>query len=241
MHRPKFLLNADPEVARAYFEGQNSYKRGVSEEKKWAPSDAEGGPTPGTGSWGMLKEKISKPNGQGGPYKEGAGAVSYIKNFLMGPFGSRSVDVNLPKTPKKILHPLDMEKFLNAIKANETSIVRGNVAKSSQFSGVPKLGRAMGDYRVTEGELASYAPRYMGRKVTPQEFQNYADIQREYMKGKANWFNKEGYTPQETADIHNKGMTNSFPAGSGQYQNPDYVNKFNVNYNAPNPQLTLTQ
>lgn len=126
---------------------------------------------------------------------------------------------------------VDRKKFLKAIASNETSIVKGNKYISSQPSGFSPSDRALGKYRVTEAELASYAKRYLGKKVTPQEFLKSPIIQDNYLYNKAQHLANKGYTLQDIADIHNKGIKKSYPANSGKYQNPDYVNKFILAYN----------
>lgn len=126
---------------------------------------------------------------------------------------------------------LDVNKFINSIAANETGGVRGNKYAFSQPSGSPDLGNALGKYQVTEGELKSYGKRFLGNNVTPQEYLASSTIQDNYMKGKANYYDKQGYHPADIADIHRKGIKKSYPPGSGKYQSPDYVNKFNLNYN----------
>ncbi len=124
----------------------------------------------------------------------------------------------------------DRTRFLDSIGANETSVVPGNKYASFQDSGVKEYGRAMGRYRVTEGELKAYAKRYTGRDINSDEFQKSSVAQDQYMTGKYNALTAQGYTPQQIADIHNKGMTNAGRPGDTMYQSPDYVAKFNANY-----------
>jgi hypothetical protein len=170
----------------------------------------------------MFKKTEAKPDGAGGLLPS---FFSGVQNFF-NPTLSYTA-------PTSTISSLNSPKFLKAIGTNETSVVKGNKYTSSQLSGYKNLGKALGKYRVTEGELKSYATRYLGRPVTKQEFLNSPTLQDTYMTKKAEYLSKQGYTPQEIADIHNKGMTNSFPAGSGEYQNPDYVSKFNSVYNTP--------
>lgn len=122
------------------------------------------------------------------------------------------------------------DRFRKGIQQNETSVVQGDPYASSQYSGNPNLGNAMGAYRVTEGELKSYGQKFLGQPVTSQQFQTSRDLQDKYMNGKFNYYSNLGYTPQQIADIHNKGFTNAGTAGSTTYQNPDYVNKFNKTF-----------
>ena len=177
-----------------------------------------------------------KKDGQGGPHDGKGGfisdSLSNIGNFAksINPFGSSTTYYKNSSTP--IIDP-DTTKFLKAIAGNETSVVPGNKYASSQYSGLKSLGQAGGKYRVTEGELKSYSPRYLGKPTTYQEFMNSPQLQDTYMTNKYQYLKKLGYTPQQIADIHNKGMKNSSSPGSTVYQNPDYVQKFNVIYNTP--------
>ena len=182
---------------------------------------------------------ISKHDGKGGLL---SGIWGSLKQNILGPIGSAVS--NVPTTIKPIVDPvsiikptpttpsLDTKKFLAAIAKTETGVVRGNTALSSQPSGISSLGKARGTYRVTDGELKSYSQRYLGRQVTPQEFQNSKTLQDTYMTNKALYLNKQGYTPQQIADIHNQRIKNSSTPGSNQYQSPDYVKKFSKVYDA---------
>lgn len=142
-------------------------------------------------------------------------------------------NVKEPIKPK-----IDIPKFLAAIRSNETSIVPGNPYLSKQFSGVPALGNAIGAYRITEEDFRLKKNRYLPKGTTLAQFQNSPALQDMYMTNQAIAREKEGYTPQQMADFHNKGtgilLTTAgekHKPGSVVYQNPDYVNKFNINYN----------
>lgn len=127
---------------------------------------------------------------------------------------------------------LDAMKFLAAIAANETGIVKGDPYKFAKPSGNKILGRDLGKYQVTEGELKTYGTRYLGAPITGNQFLASSTAQDKYVANKADYYTKQGYTPQQIADIHRRGYKKSGPAGSSQYQDPDYVNKFNTIYNA---------
>jgi hypothetical protein len=139
--------------------------------------------------------------------------------------------VNAQTVVQPVSQPMDVEKFLNAIGTNETGGIKGDRYAFHQPSGSAALGDALGKYQVTEGELKTYGKRFLGQDVTPRQYLSSPAIQDNYMKSKADFYTKQGYTPQDIADIHRKGIKNSYPAGSGKYQSPDYVNNFNVNYN----------
>lgn len=139
-----------------------------------------------------------------------------------------------PKPTFKEMTPQEQESILdripNAIAANETSIVKGDKYSSSQYSGVPTLGRALGKYRVTEGELAAYAPKFLGEPVSPQQFLATPALQDEYIKNKAKYYLDQDYSPEQFADIHNKGIQHESTPGSTLFQNPQYVKNFDANF-----------
>lgn len=89
---------------------------------------------------------------------------------------------------------------------------------------------ALGKYQVTSDEMATYAPRYLGRSIMPDEFINSPEQQEAYMIGKINYFLNTKHTPGQIADIHRKGIKYSSPPGSDIYQNPEYVRKFHQNF-----------
>lgn len=176
--------------------------------------------------------------------------VSPVKNLNMGisdlykTVGDEIGKVTKPITdyfgPVKYVAPpavvptkpvLNKQKFLSGIASNETDGVKGNPYSFSQPSGNSKLGKALGKYQVTEGELKTYGKKYLGQSMTPQQFLASTTAQDNYMYNKAQALVSEGYTPEDIADIHNKGIKNSYPAGSGKYQNPEYVNNFSLIYN----------
>lgn len=132
----------------------------------------------------------------------------------------------------------DRDRLLYALGMSETSIIPEEQRySSSQFSGKPKLGDALGKYRVTENELKHYSPRYLGIEVTRKEFLENPGLQDRYVLNKFKTLTeKDKYTLEQVADIHNKGIQKSSDPGSDIYQNPKYVNDFINFYN--NYQLT---
>jgi len=127
---------------------------------------------------------------------------------------------------------INLDQLASAIAYNETRGVQGDPYKFSRFSGDKKLGLALGKYQITEGDLKTYGPRYLGQPISSKEFLASTTAQDNYIKNKAKFFADQGYTAPDIADIHRAGLTNSFPAGSGKYQNPNYVKIFNQIYNA---------
>ena len=127
--------------------------------------------------------------------------------------------------------PLDRNKFLSSLAINETGGVKGDPYKFSQPSGIVKYGKALGKYQITEANLKHDAPLYLGKSMTPAQFLASPEAQDNLVYNKSNMMHMRGYTPEQIVDIHNKGMTNSSAPGSTQYQNPDYVKKFSMNYN----------
>lgn len=135
-----------------------------------------------------------------------------------------------PSTPPA--NTLDTARFLAAIAANETSIVKGDKYKFAKPSGNPALGRDLGKYQVTEGELKTYGKRYLGEPISGNNFLASSTAQDRYVATKAKMLSEKGYTPQQIADIHRRGYTKSSAPGTAIYQDPMYVEKFNANYNA---------
>lgn len=150
---------------------------------------------------------------------------------IMNAITPASTQIYTRKEP--VLPPLDMAKFMAAIAQNETGIVKGDRYKYSKPSGDPKLGRDLGLYQVTEGTLGTYGPRFLGgQKVSGDQFLASSTAQDNFVKNMAEYYNKQGYTAQQIADIHRRGFRKSSDPGSDIYQDPDYVNKFNQIYNA---------
>jgi len=149
-----------------------------------------------------------------------------FNNSLVNLFGSKPIVYNAETKPS-----IDAQKFALAIGENETGGVKGDRYKYTRYSGDKNLGNALGKYQVTEGELKTYGPRYMKRAITSKEFLSNPSLQDEYIQNKALHLANQGYQPEDIADIHRMGITKSYPAGSGNYQSPGYVEAFKKNYN----------
>lgn len=131
--------------------------------------------------------------------------------------------------------PEYVDRFKKAVASNETSVVKDKYG-FSQPSGVKAQGAAMGKYQTTEGELATYAKRFLpGTFVTSQQFNTNPNLQEQYMTNKAKYYLNLGYTPQNVADIHNGGFTKSGNPGYTNYMKPDYVSKFMAQYKLKAP------
>lgn len=164
-------------------------------------------------------------------YNQIGSGVSKVGNSLSHLLDSAPITYTAPIKPVLPKPVIDTNKFLKAIATNETGGVKGNPYQFSQPSGDTSLGKALGKYQVTEGELKTYGKKFLGKNITPQQYLNSPEIQDNYLLGKANYYGGQGYAPQDIADIHRRGLKNSYPANSGQYQDPNYVNKFNLIYN----------
>jgi len=113
--------------------------------------------------------------------------------------------------------PLKKDPLIDAIAYNETGVVPEEEKYSfSQPSGNKKLGKALGKYQVTEGELKSYAPRYLGRTVTADEFLSSPEIQDEYMRNKITKLKEQGNSTEDIFRIH-RGGVNAKPTQYGDY------------------------
>lgn len=124
-------------------------------------------------------------------------------------------------------HPtIPASSILTRIARNETGSIKGNAYMFTQPT-YTNLGRALGKYQVTEGELNSHAAKYIGQKVTAAEFIASPKLQDLYMTGKIAALAKQGYTPEQIADIHRSGSTLSEPGDPEPlFRHPKYVTKF---------------
>jgi len=158
------------------------------------------------------------------------------QSFLqkIGGFVNKTIHGNVVnyKRPKQSTPSFDPKRFAEAIAYNETRGVQGDPYRFSRYSGNPKQGDALGTYQVTEGELKTYGSRYLGQPMSSQQFLASSTAQDTYVKSKGQYYADMGYQPADIADIHRAGYTKSYPAGSGQYQNPGYVESFKNIYNA---------
>ena len=129
------------------------------------------------------------------------------------------------------ISPQTIYNFTRAIASNETE-GKKNPYSFRQFSGRKDLGDALGRYQVTEGELKLNSEKFLGKKVSPLEFLTSQNLQDKYIREKYLYYTKLGYTPQQIADIHNKGFRFSGEPGSTTYQNPKYVKDFDEVFNS---------
>jgi hypothetical protein len=181
------------------------------------------------------------------------------KNPLQSTFQSvKDSIINLPKTAltasaslvpgNKIIYepPKDEVKqgttqstfsdFQNRLVRNETGILPEEQRYSyRKFSGSKAMGDDLGKYQVTEEELRVYSERYIGQNVTPDEFIKSPQLQDMYIKGKYEYYKKQGYSDSEIAWIHRRGITNAPNPGNFLFQQDPYVKKFNE----PIDKLTL--
>lgn len=132
--------------------------------------------------------------------------------------------------PKETMPAVPVQKIAKSIANNETGIVQGDPYSFSQPSGNKQYGRALGKYQVTEGELKSYAPKYLGQAISGNDFLASSTAQDKYIQGKIQHYSSLGYSPEQIADIHRRGVTNSSDPGSTTYQDPGYVNKFDQTF-----------
>lgn len=150
------------------------------------------------------------------------------KSFIKRLLGAKTAEA--PTMEQPVVGP-DINKILEAIAYAETRGVKGDRYTFRKPSGSAKMGDDIGKYQVTEGTLGTYAPRYLGKPVTADYFQNNPSAQEEYMRKFIEDTLSRGNTPQQVADIHRRGVKNSSPAGSNVYQDQGYVDIFNSYYN----------
>lgn len=259
---PKFIyrfnemINESPEVAKVYYEAMEGSGKKV-EAPKTTSNDGTGGPGWFSGITDKFKSLFgpkteaktnefvpADPSTDLNKYKALA-AISGAKQAqpttisedipeYTGVFSPDGYVKAYPSLQKAIgKKNLDVKKFLYAIGQNETNVLPSDERYgSSQDSGVEKLGKTLGIYRVSEGDLSTYGKRYLGREITKDEFLNSPELQNQYLTNMAQYWFDLGFTPEEIADIHRSGVSGSLPEGKGKgkYTHPEYITKFNENY-----------
>lgn len=128
--------------------------------------------------------------------------------------------VELPKTDS-----INVPKLQSAIASNETGGEKTPYT-FSQPSGDKKLGKALGKYQVTEGELKSYGEKLLGEHITAKEFLASPKLQDQYIQAKIKYLQGKGLTTaSQILAAHRGGFSNldAIPSKIKQYQ--DYVDK----------------
>ncbi len=164
------------------------------------------------------------------PEKEiGKSTISDILKFGAGALGTAGAAGVLSKKNKFTVTNTNKEKSIipssklaSAIAETETNVIPESKRYSfSQPSGIKSLGRAMGKYQVTEGELRDYSKLYTGRKITSKQFLSNPKIQDEYMIGKINYLRSKGMTDEEIIAAHRGGLN----ADTSSSTIKDYIEK----------------
>jgi hypothetical protein len=256
IYRFNGMINESPEVAKVYYEAMEGSGKKV-EAPKTTSNDGTGGPGWFSGITDKFKSLFgpkteaktnesvpADPSTDLNKYKALA-AISGAKQAqpttisedipeYTGVFSPDGYVKAYPSLQKAIgKKNLDVKKFLYAIGQNETNVLPSDERYgSSQDSGVEKLGKTLGIYRVSEGDLSTYGKRYLGREITKDEFLNSPELQNQYLTNMAQYWFDLGFTPEEIADIHRSGVSGSLPEGKGKgkYTHPEYITKFNENY-----------
>ena len=176
--------------------------------------------------------------------------------------GNTSLFVN-PNIPVKKFAPSDDEvnRFVEGIRKTETGYLNpkemaqagNNPYQFHRWAGLDKagndMGRARGSYQITDQALKTDVNRGIITPETAREISNndksknnsiHTKIAQDmYIKNLYKTYTKEGYTPQMIADAHNGGFTKYLDKtkrlAPGQYQSPDYMTKFNKNYQPQPP------
>ena len=79
----------------------------------------------------------------------------------------------------------------------------------SQPSGYKKIGNANGKYQITDAELKAYAPKFLGKEITPQEFLSSPELQDQFMEAKAKHLLEDlKLTPDKALAAHRAGYSN---------------------------------
>lgn len=126
---------------------------------------------------------------------------------------------------------IEVPKLLDAIRNNET---RGekDPYNFSRSSGSTTQGKALGAYQVTEGELKTYADRFLGHDVTPKEFLSSPELQDSYMENKIKWMSEvKKLSIEEIIAAHRGGFGDLTKAGEKVEEYGKYVKAAMDQYN----------
>lgn len=132
-----------------------------------------------------------------------------IPNALASFIPSRTYDYTKAPTPAPAV---DASKLGNAIAYNETRGVQ-NPYSFTKYSGDPTIGNANGKYQVTDAELKTYSPKFLGTTTSPQTFLQSPALQDRYIQAKINSLSSRGLTPAQILAVHRGGMSDLTPGG----------------------------
>lgn len=114
--------------------------------------------------------------------------------------------------PSSPLPPsVDPGKIAQAIKNNETGGIRNPYSFRQPSNSGIRGDMANGAYQVTDAELATYAPKYLGKTVTSQQFMADPQMQDNYMNVKATALAGRGLTPDQIMAVHRGGGSDLTP------------------------------
>lgn len=151
---------------------------------------------------------------------------SFMNTFLTKKVAFNYMDDKVAPAKQNI----DPQRTAMAIKYNET---RGekNPYDFSRFSGSKSLGNALGAYQVTEGELKTYAPKFLGRSVTSEEYQKDPSLQDMYTQAKVSYLRDKGLNLSQILAAHRGGFSNLNKINDTMSQYKGYVDAGVTAYN----------
>ena len=126
--------------------------------------------------------------------------------------------------------PSVVKRVVDSI-ANNEMLKSGDPYTFTKPSGKKELGNDNGKYQITDEDLRLNSLRYIGRKVTREEFLNSPKLQERYMKNRVSYQLSEGYSPSQIADIHRGGFGQKRKPGESIFRKPKYVEAFLKDYN----------
>lgn len=97
--------------------------------------------------------------------------------------------------------------ILGALAHNETRGVKGDPYAFSQPSGSSSMGKAMGKYQTTEGELKAWSKEFTGQQIDPKKYQADPALQDLYTTKKIQTLLDAGASPEEVIAMHREGLT----------------------------------
>ena len=154
----------------------------------------------------------------------------FLQRLFQNILGSKKVSFSSPQ--EKIAPALNNEALSSAIAYNETAGVKDNPYQFSRPSGVKSLGNAIGKYQITQGELDTWSPKFLGSKVDEETFKRFPGLQDTYMREKANYLNTTyGWGPDKIIAAHRGGFGEPEEIDRIMKEHQSYVDQALNNYN----------
>ena len=145
----------------------------------------------------------------GGTTQIGLDGIMPVKRIVFGD-NTDTGSSNVPNVASTTTNP---DLIRQSIAHNETRGILTNPYSFKKYSGSETMGNANGKYQVTDGELKTYGPKYLGRQVSSQEFLNTPALQDQYMNAKISSLQSRGLSTDQILAAHRGGASDLTPTG----------------------------